>query len=109
MNDDSVKGQHAAAVKESGVPRFSCYSLLHTCITRWAESDMDPATLQKVAGNADVATTLRYIHMNDRRTRMAMETARAVPDGTILGTVPKNQSYFHPLNICSTTCVLSSL
>jgi integrase len=85
INDDSLKKQHATALKASGVTPFVLYSLRHTCLTRWAESGMDAFTLKKLAGHVDIATTSRYIHMNDGRTRKALETAWKVQGGHSLG------------------------
>ena len=45
----SLKKQHAAALKASGVAPFVLYTFRHTCITRWAKY-MDPFTLHVLAG-----------------------------------------------------------
>lgn len=34
---------------------------------------MDPFTLKKLAGHADLNTTMRYVHPNDEDVRAAME------------------------------------
>jgi len=78
INQDSLKGQHAAALQAAGVEPFVIYSLRHTCLTRWAESGMDAFTLKKLAGHADILTTTRYVHMSDATIRKAMEAAWAV-------------------------------
>ena len=36
---------------------------------------MDPFTVMKLAGHADLNTTMRYIHLNDDDVRAAMEKA----------------------------------
>lgn len=75
VNEDSLKKQHAAAVAAAGIERFVIYSIRHTCLTRWAESGMDVFTLKKLAGHANISTTMRYVHMSDARTREAIEKA----------------------------------
>ncbi len=59
----SIKKQHSAALKVSKVEPFVIYSLRHTCLTRWAESGMNPYELMRRAGHADLDTTMRYVHM----------------------------------------------
>jgi integrase len=73
ISEDSLKKQHAAAVKASGVDAFPPYTLRHTALTRWAQSGMDVWTLKRLAGHEDLKTTLRYIHMNSTDDRTAME------------------------------------
>jgi len=45
---------------------------------------MDPFTLKKLAGHADLNTTMRYVHWNDEDVRAAMEKAQG---GTKIGTM----------------------
>jgi integrase len=73
INDDSLKKQHAAAIKSAELVPFVPYSLRHTCLTRWAESGMDTFTLKKLAGHANIATTMRYVHMNDDQARQSLQ------------------------------------
>ncbi len=63
IDHSSVKKQHAAALDRSMVHPFVIYSLRHTCLTRWAESGMNPYELMRRAGHADLTTSMRYIHM----------------------------------------------
>jgi integrase len=63
IDHSSIKKQHANAIKNSKVKTFVIYSLRHTCLTRWAETGMNPYELMRRAGHADFATTMRYIHM----------------------------------------------
>jgi integrase len=63
IETSSLKKQHAAALRASRVEPFVIYSLRHTCLTRWAESGMNPYELMRRAGHADLATTMRYIHV----------------------------------------------
>ena len=67
----TLKKQHAAALKASGVPPFVLYTFRHTCITRWAKY-MDPFTLHVLAGHTDMNTTKRYVHPSDEDIREAM-------------------------------------
>jgi integrase len=71
----TLKKQHAAAVKNSGVAPFVLYTFRHTCITRWAKH-MDPFTLHVLAGHTDMNTTKRYVHPSDADILEAMEKVR---------------------------------
>jgi integrase len=57
---------HRQALKDSGVPAFRLYDLRHTYGTRAAEAGMDPLTLMKTMGHADLKTTQRYVHLSKR-------------------------------------------
>jgi integrase len=63
ISEDSLKKMHQAAIKDAGLDPFVVYSIRHTCLTRWAESGMNPYELMRRAGHADLATTMRYVHM----------------------------------------------
>ena len=75
VDTSSFKKQHANALKNGKVEPFVIYSMRHTCLTRWAESGMDPFTLKRLAGHANIGTTARYVHMNDSRSREALQKA----------------------------------
>jgi integrase len=75
MEASSLKKQHAAALKASGVVPFVLYTFRHTCITRWSKY-MDPFTLHVLAGHADMNTTKRYVHPSDADILEAMEKVR---------------------------------
>lgn len=59
---ESVKSQHAKALKESGVRAFVLYTLRHTFLTRLGESGADPFTIKTVAGHSSISTSSRYVH-----------------------------------------------
>ena len=84
IESSTLKKQHHAALEASGVSSFVIYDLRHTCLTRWAKT-MDPFTLMKLAGHADLSTTLRYVHMNDDDVRAAMEKAGEARGGHKIG------------------------
>jgi site-specific recombinase XerD len=42
---------------------------------------MDVFTLKKLAGQANISTTMRYVHMSDARAREAIEKAWEVRSG----------------------------
>jgi integrase len=71
----TLKKQHAKAITLGEVSAFVPYDLRHTCLTRWAKV-MDPFTLKKIAGHADLNTTMRYVHLNDDDVRAAIERAQ---------------------------------
>jgi integrase len=75
LEASSLKKQHAAALKASGVVPFVLYTFRHTCITRWSKY-MDPFTLHVLAGHADMNTTKRYVHPSDADILEAMEKVR---------------------------------
>jgi len=75
LEASSLKKQHAAAVRASGIAPFVLYTLRHTCITRWSKY-MDPFTLHVLAGHADMNTTKRYVHPSDADILEAMEKVR---------------------------------
>lgn len=85
INADSLKKQHATAIKKAGIEPFVPYSWRHTCLTRWAESGMDAFRLKRLAGHADISTTLRYIHMNDKGDREAMAKVWEAQGGHKIG------------------------
>jgi integrase len=85
----TLKKQHSAALKASGVSLFVIYDLRHTCLTRWAKT-MDTFTLMKLAGHADLKTTLRYVHLNDDDVRAAMEKAETAKVGPKSGHTPNS-------------------
>jgi integrase len=88
IEPSSLKKQHAKAVsvaarllrQDTGDPKrvfehFELYTLLHTCLTRWAPH-MDPWTLAYLAGHRDMNITKRYIHPQENTILAAMEKAR---------------------------------
>jgi integrase len=72
----TLKKQHAAALKASGVAPFVLYTFRHTCITRWAKH-MNPFTLHILAGHTDMNTTKRYVHPSEADVLEAMERVRS--------------------------------
>lgn len=72
----TLKKQHAAALKASGVVPFVLYTFRHTCITRWSKH-MDPFTLHVLAGHTDMNTTKRYVHPSDADILEAMEKVQS--------------------------------
>ena len=92
INADSVKGQHAAALKASTVEPFVIYSLRHTCLTRWAElPGMDPFTLKKLAGtpgSRPLCVTSTWATTGRAECSKSSGKFRV---GTKMGTVPKTK------------------
>ena len=82
----TLKKQHAAALKKSGVVPFVLYTFRHTCITRWAKH-IDPFTLHILAGHTDMNITKRYVHPSDADILEAMEKVRG---GHRIGHNPEN-------------------
>ena len=71
----TLKKRHSAAVTAAKVAPFVPYDMRHTCLTRWAKV-LNPFTLKKLAGHADLNTTMRYVHLNDDDVRAAMDKAQ---------------------------------
>jgi integrase len=80
IEPSSLRKQHAKALESSGVAPFELYVLRHTCLTRWAKW-MDPFTFHRVAGHADMKTTMRYVHPSDADMDEAITKAREVQTG----------------------------
>lgn len=89
IESSTLKKQHQAALTASGVSSFVTYDLRHTCLTRWAKT-MDPFTLMKLAGHADLNTTMRYVHLNDDDVRAAMEKREVAKGGHRIGHSAEN-------------------
>ena len=65
---DSVKSQHARALKDSGVrPHFALYSLRHTMLTRLGEAGADAFSIQKIAGHSSILVSTKYVHPTPER------------------------------------------
>jgi len=65
---DSVKSQHAKALKDSGVrPPFVLYSLRHTMLTRLGEAGADAFSIQNIAGHSSITISTRYVHPTPER------------------------------------------
>lgn len=58
----TAKGQHAMALRLSGVKPFEPYCLRHTALTRLAEAGCDAFTLARIAGHSSITITQRYCH-----------------------------------------------
>jgi integrase len=43
------------------------YDLRHTFLTRLGESDVDPFTIQKIAGHSSITMSQRYVHPTGER------------------------------------------
>lgn len=88
IEPSSLSKQHAKAIKASGVSPFELYVLRHTCLTRWAKW-MDPFTFHRVAGHADMKTTMRYVHPSDADLDEAIVKAREAQGGHTSGHTAK--------------------
>ena len=64
--------------------RSVIYDPRHTCLTRWAKT-MDPFTPMKLAGHADLNTTMPYVRLNDDDVRAAMEGVNVAKGGHKIG------------------------
>jgi len=62
-----VHKAHERALAASKIdPSFRLYDLRHTYGTRAAEAGVDPLTLARLMGHADLKTTQRYVHLSKR-------------------------------------------
>ncbi len=84
IEPSSLVKQHAKALKASGTLRFELYVLRHTCLTRWSKW-MDPFTFHRVAGHADMKTTMRYVHPSDADMDEGIVKAREAQRGHTSG------------------------
>lgn len=51
----------------SGIPRLHAHLLRHTFATRFLDSGGDIYQLRQILGHTDLAVTMRYLHLSDRR------------------------------------------
>jgi integrase len=97
FNSDAAKGQHARALKQSGVQRFEPYVLRHTALTKLAAKGADAYTLARIAGHSSIVITMRYIHPQadaiERAFTMAYGKVLSTGVGTKLGTVQKPERF----------------
>jgi integrase len=91
IEPSSLAKQHAKALKTSGVAPFELYVFRHTCLTGWAKW-MDPFTFHRVAGHADMKTTMRYVHPSDADMDEAIVKAREVKRGHTFGHTGKSSN-----------------
>lgn len=68
---------HNAAVKRSGVARFTPYCLRHTWATRAAQSGVDLMTLKSMLGHSSMAMLSRYVHPTEQHQADAMRKIQA--------------------------------
>jgi hypothetical protein len=80
----SLRKQHAKVSKASEVAPFELYVFRHTCLTRWSKW-MDLFTLHRVAGHADMKTTMRYVHPSNEDMDEAVMKARLAQRGHTSG------------------------
>jgi len=64
---DSLKSQHAQALKATGLQPFVLYTLRHTMLTRLGEAGADSFTIQKIAGHSSILISQRYVHPTPER------------------------------------------
>ncbi len=84
LEQGTAKGQHARALKKSGVKPFEPYCLRHTGLT-WLGEDCDAFTLSKIAGHSSIVMTQRYCHPQadaiERAFQRMGERRKLVTDG----------------------------
>jgi integrase len=80
IESSTLKKQHAIALKAAKVAPFVVYDLRHTCITRWAKT-MPLPVVQRLAGHTSIATTMRYVHLNDADVLAAIEKVEVEKGG----------------------------
>jgi site-specific recombinase XerD len=87
MTDQAVAIIAQRRARQAGVAAFSPHDLRRTFVTNLLDAGADIATVQKLAGHADPATTARY----DRRGETAKQQAAALLElPTIRQTVPRD-------------------
>lgn len=82
----SLKKSYHAALTAAGIPRVNrrgervnWHSLRHTFGTLLGAANVDPTTLMKLMGHANLATTQRYLHTDEDRKREAVKRLEATP------------------------------
>ena len=70
LSGDNVKEQHTRALKDSTIDPFVPYILRHTALTRLAKvTNGDVFALARIAGNANITITQRYVTFKQTRLR----------------------------------------
>lgn len=76
----SLKKSYHAVLAAAGIPRVNrrgervnWHSLRHTFGTLLGAANVDPTTLMKLMGHANLATTQRYLHTDEKRKREAVK------------------------------------
>jgi integrase len=76
----SLKTSYHAILKAAGIERVNAkgervnwHSLRHTFGSLLGAASVDPTTLMKLMGHADLSTTQRYLHTDEDRKRAAVE------------------------------------
>jgi integrase len=75
----TIKKQHRAALRLSGVRPFVIYSARHTFLTRLGASGCDVWTLARIAGHSNIAMSMRYVHPGSDKVLAAMEVFGDLP------------------------------
>jgi integrase len=77
---DHLKKSYHAALKVAGIERVNprglrvnWHSLRHTFGTLLGAALVDPTTLMRLMGHANLETTQRYLHTDENRKRAAVE------------------------------------
>ena len=65
--------EDAQIKRVEGDVSLNWHSLRHTFGTRLGQAGVDPATIKKLMGHADLKTTQRYLHTDEDRMRAAIE------------------------------------
>jgi integrase len=69
---------HKDALQKSGIrPAFTLYDCRHTYGTRAIEGGIDPLTLMRLMGHANLATTNRYVHLSQNHLSDAQKRIEA--------------------------------
>lgn len=85
VDHSSLKKQHRAALKASGVREFLLYSLRHTFATQIAQNpNMDAWTLCRIMGWSSIAIAMTYVHPDQKK-------VLEVFSGHVFGHVPKKR------------------
>lgn len=63
---DSLKRCFEGACRRAGIKGLRFHDLRHTAATRMVEKGANIAAVRRVLGHADINTTMRYVHPDDR-------------------------------------------
>jgi integrase len=77
---ETVKNQHATAVKQAKLGWFVLYTLRHTMLTRLGESGAEAFLIQKIAGHSSILISQRYVHPTPERVERGFEQFEAYND-----------------------------
>ena len=84
-----IRRHFEPALRKAGIQHCSWHTLRHTSASRRIMAGVDLVSVKEILGHRDIATTLRYSHLDPRHLQAAVNRGSFV--GTVAQTVAKDQ------------------